>query len=106
MSQRDGFHSFERDTKPVAIELKDKPLIPCPIDRPEHYTHGKIECWDYIVSQGMGFLEGNVIKYVTRWRRKGEGVRDLRKARAYLDKLILQCNRADQAGEDVPLRPM
>jgi hypothetical protein len=35
----------------------------------------------------MGFLQGNVIKYVARWKEKG-GYDDLRKARHYLDKMI------------------
>ena len=46
-----------------------------------------IQPWDYIVSNGIGYLEGNIIKYVSRWTRKG-GIQDLEKARHYLDKLI------------------
>jgi len=56
------------------------------IHHPKHYTRG-IECWDYIVSHGMGYLEGNIIKYITRYKDKG-GAEDLLKARAYLDRLI------------------
>jgi len=46
-----------------------------------------IQPWDYIVSNDLGFLEGNIIKYVTRWKHKN-GVDDLRKAQHYLAKLI------------------
>ena len=46
-----------------------------------------IQPWDFIAANGIGFFEGNVIKYVTRWRDKA-GVDDLKKARHYLDKLI------------------
>lgn len=46
-----------------------------------------IQPWDYIAANQLGFFEGNVVKYVTRWKRKN-GVEDLRKARHYLDKLI------------------
>lgn len=46
-----------------------------------------IQPWDYIAANQLGFFEGNVVKYVTRWRAKG-GVEDLQKARHYLDKLI------------------
>ena len=53
----------------------------------EHYQKGEIQPWDFILSQKMGFLEGNVIKYVTRYRHKN-GIEDLKKARHYLDKLI------------------
>lgn len=56
------------------------------IKNPKHYTQG-IECWDYIISHKMNFLEGNIIKYITRWRDKN-GIEDLRKAQAYLEKLI------------------
>lgn len=56
------------------------------IEHPLHYTQG-IECWDYIVSHSMGYLEGNIIKYVTRYKDKN-GAEDLRKAQAYLNKLI------------------
>lgn len=56
------------------------------INHPSHYTKG-IECWDYIVSHGLGYLEGNIIKYVTRYRFK-DGLKDLRKAAAYLNRLI------------------
>ena len=51
-----------------------------------HYLRA-IQPWDFIAANGIGFFEGNVIKYVTRWRDKA-GVDDLKKARHYLDKLI------------------
>ena len=53
----------------------------------DHYKRQTIQPWDYIAANGLGFFEGNVVKYVTRWRDKA-GVEDLRKARHYLDKLI------------------
>ena len=56
------------------------------INHPKHYTKG-IECWDYITSHDMRYLEGNIVKYITRYKLKG-GVQDLHKAKAYLDKLI------------------
>jgi hypothetical protein len=43
--------------------------------------------WDYIIANNLNYLEGNVVKYVSRWRQKG-GVEDLRKAKHYLEKLI------------------
>ena len=52
-----------------------------------HYKQKAIQPWDYIATNGLGYFEGNVVKYVSRWRDKG-GVDDLRKARHYLDKLI------------------
>ena len=60
-------------------------------ETPEHYNFD-IQPWDYMESlfsdeAFAGFLEGNVIKYVSRWRDKS-GVEDLRKASTYLNKLI------------------
>lgn len=52
-----------------------------------HYKTLAIQPWDYIIQNNLGFLEGNVIKYVTRWKDK-EGLQDLQKARHFLDKLI------------------
>lgn len=52
-----------------------------------HYRDKPIQPWDYITANNIGYLEGNVIKYVSRWKEKG-GVEDLRKAQHYLTKLI------------------
>ncbi len=52
-----------------------------------HYKDCPIQPIDYVLKNGLGFCEGNVVKYVTRWKAKG-GVEDLRKARHYLDMLI------------------
>jgi hypothetical protein len=53
----------------------------------EHYKKNSIQPWDYIVSNQLGYLEGNVVKYVSRWKDKG-GRQDLEKAKHYLDKLL------------------
>jgi hypothetical protein len=52
-----------------------------------HYARNSIQPWDYIIANGLGYLEGNIIKYTTRWRQKG-GVDDLRKVIHYAEKLI------------------
>jgi len=52
-----------------------------------HYTAHGIEPIDYIVANQMNFLEGNVIKYVTRYKLKN-GLEDLQKAQQYLTWLI------------------
>ena len=65
------------------------------IDRPEHYASLSPEPLDVIEAWGLGFHEGNVLKYLARWRRKG-GVQDLRKAAEYLRRLILV---AEQSAE-------
>lgn len=63
------------------------------ISAPSYYTRGKIETWDFIIDKQLNFLEGNVVKYIVRWRKKN-GAEDLKKARVYLDKLI------EEAGKD------
>lgn len=56
---------------------------------PSHYNVG-IEPVKYITSHGLGFLEGNVVKYVTRYKLKGDPKEDLMKARVYIDLLLKQ----------------
>ena len=53
----------------------------------DHYKHMAIQPVEYIHRNGIGFCEGCVIKYVSRWRAKG-GVQDLEKARHFLNILI------------------
>lgn len=53
----------------------------------DHYKDLKIQPVEYIHANGIAFIEGSVIKYVTRWREKG-GVKDLEKARHFIDILI------------------
>lgn len=52
-----------------------------------HYKSMKIQPVEYIHANDLGYSEGNVVKYVSRWRAKG-GLQDLKKARHYLDLLI------------------
>ena len=51
-----------------------------------HYK-ATIQHWDFVISNGLGYLEGQITKYVTRWDKKN-GLQDLYKARHFLDKLI------------------
>lgn len=53
---------------------------------PNYYTRG-IETTKYILSHNLGFCEGNIIKYITRFKDKN-GIEDLFKAKKYLDLLI------------------
>ena len=52
-----------------------------------HYKDLKIQPVEFIHANGIGYFEGNVIKYITRWRAKN-GIEDLKKARHYIDLLI------------------
>ena len=61
------------------------------VNHPSHYCAGGVECIDGIMAAlGSGFVDycqGNVLKYVWRWKLKG-GVEDLRKAQVYLGWMI------------------
>jgi len=57
------------------------------VTNPKHYVGLGITPLEYITANELDFLEGNIIKYVTRYPHKG-GVNDLLKARTYLEKLI------------------
>lgn len=65
-----------------------------PVNHPNHYCQGGIECIDAIEAAvtGLSGMEavcaGNAIKYIWRFHNKN-GVEDLKKARFYLNKLIL-----------------
>ena len=59
-----------------------------PINKPRHYNQGGIEVFDFIKSNNFNYAQGNVVKYVSRYRHKGTPVQDLLKARWYLNKLI------------------
>ena len=60
---------------------------PVDIKHQDHYTVMAIQPIVYIVSNGLDFLEGNVIKYVSRYKYKN-GLEDLHKAKHYIEMLI------------------
>lgn len=80
----------------LGIIKKDDDLTE--VSHPSHYTYGTIECLRYLEdSLGEGyqyFLEGNVKKYMHRWRHKSadpnKQIQDLRKAHFYLSELITE----------------
>ena len=55
-------------------------------EHPDYYNRG-VEMWDYPFTHDLDFFEGNIVKYITRWKDKN-GIEDLYKAKQYLDKLI------------------
>lgn len=59
-----------------------------PVNHPAHYTAGAVECIDAIEAamtfeEFVGFLRGQMIKYVWRLGRKGDGLEDVEKALWY-----------------------
>ena len=63
------------------------------VNSPPHYLKGKKETID-VIQDGMtddeyhGYLKGNILKYVSRYKFKGEPLEDLQKAQWYLNRLI------------------
>ena len=78
------------DTARPAAGPAQQPPPPRANDRQEggaHYKARRYETWDVILDWNLGYLDGNAVKYLSRWRLKN-GIEDLKKARHYLDKLI------------------
>ena len=67
------------------------------VNAPAHYLHGRKETID-VISDCMtddeyhGYLKGNILKYVSRYKFKGEPLEDLKKAQWYLNRLIQEVN--------------
>jgi hypothetical protein len=63
------------------------------VNSPSHYGQGKIECIEYIrdfltKEEYIGYLRGNIAKYLHRFAYKGKPEEDLKKAQWYLNRLI------------------
>jgi hypothetical protein len=65
------------------------------VNHPEHYNSGNIEVIDFIKSLDMheDFCVANAIKYLSRYKYKGNPVEDLKKAKWYIDYLIRQLEK-------------
>lgn len=75
-----------------------------PVFSPSHYTDGDIECIDAIEAsmsqlEYIGYLKGNVEKYIWRFRYKN-GSEDLLKARCYLEVLIDRYDKWEKIDHD------
>ncbi len=60
----------------------------------DHYHKLAIQPIEYISANRLGYCEGNIVKYVTRWKDKG-GLEDLLKAQQYLAFLIESATKND-----------
>lgn len=59
------------------------------VDAPDHYVNGReIEPIEVILDWDLSYLEGNILKYLSRWRRKGTPIDDLRKLHRYVHILL------------------
>jgi hypothetical protein len=69
---------------------------PAEVNKPRHYTTGKIEVIDIIEDQNLNFRLGNVVKYICRAEHKGQKLKDLQKALWYLTREI----KAEEGEQD------
>ena len=58
-----------------------------PVNSPKHYTQGDMEVITAIEGLGLDYHQGNVLKYISRYRYKN-GMEDLQKAKWYVERLI------------------
>lgn len=63
------------------------------VESPPHYNNGSIECIEAIEAmltkdEYIGYLRGNALKYMWRFRYKNKPFQDLRKARWYEERLM------------------
>jgi len=78
-------HTLQEPTVNTTIEGLDNTANDQQVDGNHYQT--EIQPWDFIEANKLTFIEGNIVKYVARHRKKN-GVRDLMKAKHYLEKLI------------------
>ena len=83
----DSGNSGQADQEPARQAQPAQPRANDYMHGGTHYKAHKYETWDVILDWNLGYLDGNAVKYLSRWRLKG-GVQDLKKARHYIDKLI------------------
>lgn len=67
-----------------------------PVNRPAHYTDGKIEVIDFIEDKKLGFCLGNAVKYISRAGKKdpAKEIEDLQKAAWYVNRRIKELTEA------------
>ena len=85
-----------QDTKEL-LEALTKPAAPDTVNSPEHYNMLDVEAINLIEmsmtkEEFLGYLKGNVLKYIIRYKHKGNASEDLDKGKWYLDKLRNKIN--------------
>ena len=63
-------------------------LFELDVTKQAHYTKFKIQPAKYIIENQMSYAQGCAIKYLTRFKDKGNPIQDLKKAKHYIDMLI------------------
>jgi hypothetical protein len=70
-------------------------LTPDPLKRQvngDHYKTMAIQPIEYILANDLGWCEGNIVKYATRWHQKG-GVADIEKIIHYAEILLAEAKK-------------
>lgn len=70
--------------------MKDKVTHTSPLDLQvggNHYKDMKIQPIEFILANELGFCEGNVVKYICRYKQKG-GIEDIKKVIHYAEILL------------------
>jgi hypothetical protein len=70
-----------------------------------HYKDKKIQPIEYILANNMNYIEGNIVKYITRYKDKN-GVEDLVKIKQYIDILIEHLNNEDTKKNKIDMSPI
>ena len=71
-----------KESRPAAAPLASQLQI-----GGQHYKNLNIQPVEYNHANGLQFIEGSIVKYITRWREKG-GIQDLNKIKHFVDLLI------------------
>ena len=69
------------------------------VSHPAHYNFGKIEVIDAIEDWGLGFNDGNAVKYIARHAHKENPIQDIKKAIWYLQRHL---KNLEKEKEEVP----
>jgi len=85
--------TYVKEFQPDLFEKHDKPPYDA-VENPPHYAQYAIQPIVFIMANKLGYCEGNVVKYISRWRMK-DGIQDLKKARNYIDILIEEAEKEE-----------
>ena len=73
------------ERRPLIVDYEE----PCLIGKQKHYDNGKdYDVIDFIMDYDLNFCRGNIVKYITRAGKKDNEMKDLLKAKDYLEREI------------------
>ena len=73
---------MEKQRGVVFMNSKEKDNI-----KPDHYGNSEIDVIRFCQANNLDFMQGNVIKYITRYRKKN-GLEDIRKTVEYINRIL------------------